>query len=213
MSLDLTYHDSTAVITMDDGKVNALDNAWFRTMLAHLDAVEASDATGLILVGRAGIFSGGLNIKWLPTMNKLDMTEFGQLFGGTLKRLYQFPKPTIAAVSGHAIAGGCLLACACDVRLAVQGKFKIAMNETLIKMTIPGWANNIIENVVPKPYAAAMLSMAEFMSFEKAESLGIISQRFEDHASLMAAALEKAETFKQFSMPNFTANKLSVRTL
>jgi len=58
-----------------------------------------------------------------------------------------------------------------------------------------------------------MLSMAEFMSFEKAESLGIISQRFEDHASLMAAALEKAETFKQFSMPNFTANKLSVRTL
>lgn len=213
MSLDLTYHDSTAVITMDDGKVNALDNAWFRTMLAHLDAVEASDATGLILVGRAGIFSGGLNIKWLPTMNKLDMTEFGQLFGGTLKRLYQFPKPTIAAVSGHAIAGGCLLACACDVRLAVQGKFKIAMNETLIKMTIPGWANNIIENVVPKPYAAAMLSMAEFMSFEKAESLGIISQRFEDHASLMAAALEKAETFKQFSMPNFTANKLNVRTL
>jgi len=213
MSLDLTYHDSTAVLTMDDGKVNALDNAWFRTMLAHLDAVEASDATGLILVGRAGIFSGGLNIKWLPTMNKLDMTEFGQLFGGTLKRLYQFPKPTIAAVSGHAIAGGCLLACACDVRLAVQGKFKIAMNETLIKMTIPGWANNIIENVVPKPYAAAMLSMAEFMSFEKAESLGIISQRFEDHASLMAAALEKAETFKQFSMPNFTANKLNVRTL
>jgi len=140
------------------------------------------------------------------------MTEFGQLFGGTLNRLYQFPKPTIAAVSGHAIAGGCLLACACDVRYAVQGNFNMAMNETLIKMTIPSWANNIIENVVPKPYASAMLSMAEFMSFEQAEALGIISQRFEDHASLLAAALEKAETFKQFSMPNFTANKLSVRT-
>jgi len=213
MTLDLTYHDSTAVITMDDGKVNALDNAWFRTMLAHLDTVEASDATGLILIGRAGIFSGGLNIKWLPTMNKLDMTEFGQLFGGALNRLYQFPKPTIAAVSGHAIAGGCLLACACDVRYALQGNFNMAMNETLIKMTIPGWANNIIENVVPKPYAAAMLSMAEFMSFEQAEALGIISQRFDDHASLLAAALEKAESFKQFSMPNFTANKLNVRTL
>lgn len=213
MSLDLTYHDSTAVITMDDGKVNALDNTWFRTMLAHLDAIEASDATGLVLIGRTGIFSGGLNTKWLPSMNKLDATEFGQLFGGTLNRLYQFPKPTIAAVSGHAIAGGCLLACACDMRYAVQGEFNMAMNETLIKMTIPGWANNIIENVVPKPYAAAMLSMAEFMSFEQAESLGIITQRFEDHAALLAAALEKAETFKQFSMPNFTANKLSVRTL
>ncbi|MFT7244854.1 MAG: enoyl-CoA hydratase [Candidatus Azotimanducaceae bacterium] len=213
MSLDLTYHASTAVLTMDDGKVNALDNTWFRTMLAHLDAVEASDATGLILIGRTGVFSGGLNIKWLPTMNKLDTTEFGQLFGGTLNRLYQFPKPTIAAVSGHAIAGGCLLACACDVRYAVHGRFNMAMNETLIKMTIPAWANKIIENVVPKPYATAMLSMAEFMSFEQAESLGIISQRFDDHASLMAAALEKAETFKQFSMPNFTANKLSVRTL
>tara|TARA_R110002072_G_scaffold46082_5_gene127889 strand:- start:15796 stop:16437 length:642 start_codon:yes stop_codon:yes gene_type:complete len=213
MSLELTYRDTTAVITMDDGKVNALDNTWFKTMLAHLDAVEASDATGLILVGRTGVFSGGLNIKWLPTMDKLDQTEFGQLFGGTLNRLYQFPKPTIAALTGHAIAGGCLLACACDIRYAVNGKFNMAMNETLIKMTIPAWANNIIENVVPKPYAAAMLSMAEFMSFDQALDLGIIGARFDDDASLLAAALKKAESFKLFSMRDFTANKRSVRTL
>lgn len=219
MSLELTYRDATAVITMDDGKVNALDNNWFKTMLSHLDAIEASDATGLILTGRPGIFSGGLNIKWLPTMDKLDQTEFGQLFGGTLNRLYQFPKPTIALMTGHAIAGGCLLACACDIRYAAaskggaKGDFNIAMNETLIKMTIPAWANNIIENIVPKPYAAAMLSLAEFMSFDQAEKLGIISKRFDDDTDMMKAALKKAESFKLLSMRDFTANKRNVRTL
>ena len=87
MSLELTYSGTTALITMDDGKVNALDNAWFTKMLGMLDEVEASSATGLILKGRSGIFCGGLNIKWLPTMDKQHRVEFGQLFRGRFTRL------------------------------------------------------------------------------------------------------------------------------
>ncbi|MFT5014047.1 MAG: enoyl-CoA hydratase/carnithine racemase [Planctomycetaceae bacterium] len=102
-------------------------------------------------------------------------------------------------MTGHAIAGGCLLTCACDVRYAVKSStkedFNMAMNETLIKMTIPAWANTIIENVVPKPYAAAMLSL-EFKSFDQAEKLGIISKRFDDVPAMVDAALKKAERFR-----------------
>lgn len=213
MSLTLSYHDKTAVLTMDDGKVNALDNDWFRAMLAHLDEIEASDATGLILQGREGIFSGGLNIKWLPTMDRKQQVEFGQLFPGTLNRLYQFPKPTIAARTGHAIAGGCLLACACDTRLAVKGDFNMAMNEVLINMTIPEWAINIIQDVVPKPHAATMLNLAQFMSLEEAESMAVITERYDDKESLLANALARAEGYNKFSMKDFAATKLKVRKL
>ena len=128
-------------------------------------------------------------------------------------------------MTGHAIAGGCLLACAWAIRYGVKsalesavtgatkGDFNMAMNETLIKMTIPAWANNIIENVVPKPYAAAMLSLAEFMSFDQAEKLSIISEHFDDDAAMMNAALKKAESFKHLSMRDFAAKKRNIRRL
>ncbi len=213
MRLKLEINNNVAVITMDDGKVNALDNDWFKQMLSLLDQVEASDAHALVLSGREGIFSGGLNVKWLPTMDKLAQTEFSQLFSSTLIRLYQFPKPTIAALTGHGIAGGCLLACACDQRLAVAGEYNIAMNEVLINMTIPGWAIRIIQDVIPKPYSNDVLNLAKFVSFDEAHTLGVIKAIYPDIDSLMENALKLAGSYSNISLRDFAATKRQVRPL
>ncbi len=213
MSLTLETQGGMAVIRMDDGKVNALDNQWFKKMLSLLDEVEASSAHTLVLMGRSGIFSGGLNIKWLPTMNALDQTEFSQLFPGTLIRLYQFPKPTIAALTGHGIAGGCLLACACDQRIAVAGDYNLAMNEVLINMTIPGWAIQIVKDVVPKPQVNDFLNLAEFMSFSRARELGIIRKIYDNTDLLMEGAARLAASHAKISLKDFAGNKRQVRIL
>ncbi len=213
MSLTLTIDKHLATIVMDDGKVNALDNNWFRTMLGLLDEVEASDAHALILMGRKGIYSGGLNVKWLPTMDASEQTAFGQLFPGTLNRLYRFPKPTIAAVTGHAIAGGCLLACACDRRLAVSGDYNMAMNEVLINMTIPYWAINIIMDVIPKPKVNDVLNHAEFLSFEILHDMGVFRSLHPSPEALLEAATDLAADYDKISLRDFAATKHQVRPL
>lgn len=210
MRLQLTIENQIATIVMDDGKVNAIDNDWFRTMLGFLDEVEASDAFALIIQGREKVFSGGLNVKWLPTMSKQDVAEFGQLFPGTMNRIYHFPKPTIAAITGHAIAGGCIIACACDRRLALRG-FNMAMNEVLIKMTIPKWAINIVMDVIPKPFVNDMLDHAEFLSTEKAYELGVVRELFDDIDPMMRHATELAVSYNNLSIEDFSRTKLMVR--
>jgi enoyl-CoA hydratase/carnithine racemase len=210
MSLTLKIDNKIACIVMDDGKVNALDNDWFRTLLNMLDEVEASDAIALIITGREKVFSGGLNIKWLPTMNKRDQVEFSQLFPKTMGRLYHFSKPTIAAISGHAMAGGCIIACACDRRLALRG-FNLAMNEVLIEMVIPEWIIDIVSNAVPKPFVNDMLSYAEFLSTEKAYELGVVRELFDDTQEMMGHANTLAESYDKFSPSAFAGTKAKLR--
>lgn len=211
MSLNLTLEENIAIIHMDDGKVNALDNGWFETMLSLLDEVETSDAIALIIRGREKIYSGGLNVKWLPTMDKADRTKFSHLFPDTLNRIFKFPKPTIAAMTGHAIAGGCLIACACDRRLAVKGPFNMAMNEVLINMTVPTWAIHIILDVIPKPYVNDVLNFGEFLTLQRAHELGVIREMYEDADSMMQAAIELGRSSANISLADFSATKSVTR--
>ncbi len=85
--LKLEYIDVGARITMDDGRVNAMDNDWFEELQSLLTEVEASDAACLIIRGNDRVFSGGLNIKWLPTMDRTELVKFFHLFPGTMKRI------------------------------------------------------------------------------------------------------------------------------
>lgn len=210
MSITLTFEGNTATMVMDDGKVNALDNHWFKMALSVLDEVESSDATALVLKGREGIFSGGLNIKWLPTMSQSEMVEFGQLFPGVMKRLYHFPKPTVAAITGHAIAGGCLLACACDRRVAISGA-RIAMNEVRVNMTVPQWAIDIVRDVIPMPLAKQMLKFGDPVSTDQLVAAGVIEGVYDTQETLNAASLDIVASFEGISAMDFANTKIRVR--
>lgn len=210
MRLKLTINDQIAIISMDDGKVNAMDNDWFRDFLSLLDEVEDSTAYALILAGREKVFSGGLNIKWLPGMTSMEQVQFKSLFPETMKRLYNFPKPTIAAITGHAMAGGCVLACACDRRLALNG-YRMGMNEVLINMTIPSWIIEIISNVIPKPYVQDVLNHAEILDMEQARSMGVIRELFDNSEVLLTQAIKLAESYSALSLPDFARTKMSPR--
>ena len=188
-SLSLRYQQGFAVVVMDDGKVNALDNDWFRRFNAVLDAVEASDARGLILVGRPGVFSGGLNIKWLPGMDQQQAESFQHLFPTTCTRLYQLSLPTVAVLTGHAIAGGCILACACDRRVALSGDFNMAMNEVRIGMTAPDFAVSIVRSVVPLPLVNELFLYGGMLTFGEAQRAGVIAETVADVDDALAAAV------------------------
>lgn len=168
MAEPITYavRDALAVITLDDGKVNAMTLDFFAGLGTVLDRAEREAPRALVITGRAGAFSAGLNLKVLPTLAPDALRTTLLAFGRTMLRVFTFPIPTVAAVSGHAIAGGAMLAFACDVRVMAEGPFRLHLNETAIGLPLPTWAIALAESAVPsrwhteailhaRPYAPA----------------------------------------------------------
>ena len=184
-----TQADGIAEVVLDDGKVNAMDAAFFDGLNAALDRAERDVARALVLTGRAGFLSPGLNVKLLPT---LPPEEYGRTlvsFGHTLLRLWTAPQPTVAAVTGHAVAGGALLAFACDHRVVADAALRIHMNETAIGLPLPTWAMVICQSAIPVRWQTEALLHAR--SYTPAEALerGMI-----DEVVPPDAVLERART-------------------
>src|SRR5438093_12223960 len=141
--------DNVAQITLDDGKVNAMALTFFAGLNAALDRAEHERPGALVIAGRAGVFSAGLDLKVLPTLAPDALERTMVAFGRTMLRVFTFPIPTVAALSGHAIAGGAMLAFACDLRYAADGPFRLHLNEVAIGLPLPTWAIVIAASAVP----------------------------------------------------------------
>jgi enoyl-CoA hydratase len=129
--------EGVAVVHIDDGKRNALSHAVLELLGEALDRAEADDVRAVCFVGRPGTLSAGFDLKVMmagPDQAR-ELVEVGARF---LMRLYGFPKPTVVAVTGHALAAGALLALACDTRIGADVvDVKIGLNEVAIGMRLP----------------------------------------------------------------------------
>lgn len=166
--------DGAAWIRLDDGKANAMRTEGLRTLAALLDRAEKEGARAVVIRGRDGLFSGGLDRKWLPTLGPEGLAELAATFASTMQRVRTSPLPTVALVSGHAVAGGCILACACDRRLGPRGAYRLHMNEVAIGIPVPARAARIVASAVPAPRLHDVLQLAEPLSFEEAHGLGTL---------------------------------------
>ena len=129
--------DGVATVTMDDGKVNAFDLAFFGRLDAALD--ECANDAAVVITGRPGMFSAGLNTKTMAALDPDGLTEMLVQFGRTLLRVWLEPRPVVAAVTGHAIAGGTILAMTCDHAVATEGEYGWGLTETTIGFPLPRW--------------------------------------------------------------------------
>lgn len=153
--LTLELDDDVAILSLDDGKANALNAALMARFAEVLD--EVADARAVVLVGRPGRFSAGFD---LSVMNEgmeaaTALVEAGARF---LLRVFGFPRPVVAACTGHALAGGALLLLASDTRIGADGAFKIGLNETAIGMPLPAFALDLArERVAPLHFTRSVL--------------------------------------------------------
>lgn len=122
-------------LTMDDGDKNALDVSAFRAIEEAFDGVD--DAKAIVLAGRDGIFTAGLDIKFMRAASREQMHELLVAFGETLMRVWLEPRPTVCAATGHAIAAGSMLAMACDHAVAARGDHRWGLTETRIGFQMP----------------------------------------------------------------------------
>jgi 3,2-trans-enoyl-CoA isomerase len=126
------------IIQMDRGKANAINMAMITELRkVFRDLEEDSSVRGAILTGKPHFFSAGLDLIELVGYDRKQITEFFEALGALYLQLVRFPKPLISAITGHAPAGGCVLAVTCDNRYMAEGeKYVIGLNEVAVNIQI-----------------------------------------------------------------------------
>lgn len=211
MSFTYSRHEGTAEIHFDDGKANVMSTDWFRELGGLLDRAEGDEVRAVLLRGRAGMFSGGLDMKWLPTLTPAQGRELVETFSSTMLRVWSLPIPTVAALTGHAVAGGCVLASACDQRHAVDGPYRIQMNEVLVGMAMPTWASTICQSAFPAPQANDLLLLARAFSPREAHAIGALHGLAAGEDDLVAQARAAARALAAVRPQAYSATKARLR--
>jgi methylglutaconyl-CoA hydratase len=207
-TIQLAYDAGLATITLNrPDKRNAISFALIDDLLGALEEVETSDALVLLLTGAGKAFSSGMdldNLKSLidssPQQNLKDSATMVRLF----RRLYEFPKPTIAAVNGAAIAGGTGLALLCDFTLAVADA-KFGYTEVRIGF-VPAIVSTFLLRQVGEKQARDLLLTGRIFNAEEAAHLGLIKEIVAPEA-LMARARELAASLMENSPASLRATK------
>jgi methylglutaconyl-CoA hydratase len=177
-TLLLVYDSGIAKITLNRSeKRNALSFQLLSELIDALDEVEKSTAQVLILTGAGKAFCAGMDLEELKTLtgkshaeNVADSKKMARIF----RRLYEFPKPTIAAVNGAAIAGGTGLATMCDFTLAVP-EAKFGYTEVRIGF-VPAIVSSILVWQVGHKTARDLLLTARIFDAAEAYRLGLVNE-------------------------------------
>ena len=164
--------DRAAVITMDDGKANALSPAVIAALHACLDRAER-EAGAVLLTGRDRRLSGGFDLS-VMTSSVENMRTLVTAGAELLLRLYLFPRPVVVACNGHALAMGALLLLVADQRVGAAGDFKIGLNEVSIQMPLPVFGVELARARLSKRHFTAAVTQARIFDPQSAIDAGYL---------------------------------------
>ena len=196
---------------MDDGGVNAMDLAWCQAMQALLDRAEADDARGLVISGRPGCFSAGLNFKVLAGLPMPGVRETTDAFMETMKRVFLFPKPVIAASTGHAVAGGLMLMLAADIRLAAdETSSRYGLNEATTGVPFLGGTLGICRYGIPAQHHTEFILQGRVLDARACAERGVVHELVEA-GGLLERAGERLAELRDLSLEVYGTNKRLLR--
>ena len=169
---------------------SATKNALGTEMLDHIDA-ELARAGGapVLLTGGGDAFSAGLDLREVASLDAPGMKRFLDKLEGVCARLFDYPGPTVAAVNGHAIAGGCVLTICCDLRVCTSSpRARIGLNEVALGLRFPPGIAAIVRARVPPRSVAEVVLGAGLHAPEDARRLGLVDELADDVAGVAARA-------------------------
>jgi enoyl-CoA hydratase len=194
MLITHTLADDVALLTMDFGRGNAINHGFIEAFNAGLDEVAKSGARAMVLTGSGRVFCGGLDLVTIYEYDRPTMWHFVDAFDDLFRRLFSTPIPVIAAINGHAVAGGCILAMAADQRIVAPGPFQIGLNEVLLGIPFPAAAFEVAVHATPPASRTAVLLQGRRFSPEEAVRSGIV-HRVAGERGALAEALDEARLF------------------
>ena len=201
----LSHEEDVSIITLDDGKANVFSPAMTKAVNDCLDKVPTEKGS-LIITGRPGMFSAGFDLKVIAAGDLTATREMSLNGFKLLSRIFSFPRPVLAACSGHGIALGTFLLCCCDYRIGAKGEFLVGANEMRTNMVIPIPILELIKFRVAQAHKYRAVLGAEMYPIESAIEAGLIDEIVEPEA-LMEVALTKAKDLATLGHPSYTLTK------
>lgn len=187
---------SVAVIRMAHGKVSAIDLEFCVALVAEFNQVAASSASALVLTGSGSTFSAGVDLFRVLKGRGDYLRSFLPGMEALFRTLLTFPKPAVAAVNGHAIAGGCILAAACDHCIMADGPGRIGVPELLVGVPFPPLPFEIVRSRLNPPVVRDLVYSGRVVPAREAMALGLADEVAEssqliDRAHEIAARLAR----------------------
>ncbi len=204
----LETHGEIAVLRLDTGKANAINPA----MLAALDAgIDAFDAKALVITGVKNAFCAGLDLPTLFAFDRAEIRAHMENFERVLLRVFTCPRPVVAALNGHAIAGGCVLAMQADYRvLAEEEHFRMGLNETALAVGLPALVIETLRCLLPPTSFLQGALTGALHGPEEALMLGFVEE-LAPQAAVEDRALAQAERLAEVPAPAYAQVKRDLR--
>ncbi len=168
--------DEIAVLRIEHGKVNAIDLELLQAVGVEVGRLRAEPPRGVVLTGTGGNFSAGLDLVRFLEGGDDYLQRLLPALHEALVGLFTLPRPVIAAVNGHAIAGGFVLACACDYRIVVDGPAKLGITELAVGVPFPTGPLEMVRTVVGTRRARDLAYSYRLFSAEEGRELGFTDE-------------------------------------
>ena len=208
--LEWSETDGLATMWLEHGPVNALDRDFLLDIAATVRRIEEEDVGALIVTGRGPCFSAGADLFRVLEGGASYIENSVEALSDTFEALFTFRRPMVAAINGHAIAGGCIIAAAADHRVMAEGDAKIGISELRVGVPFPTYALEIMR------YAAAPHKLQELVLFghsygvDRAIELGLADE-IVPAGSLVDTATERAKRLAAIPHGSFETIKRILR--
>jgi len=203
-------HGDIAVLQLDNGKANALNPALLQILEDGLDAFDGGEGRSLVLTGYDRFFCAGLDLVTLSAMDRGAMGSFMAHFERLMTRLFHCPRPVLAAVNGHAVAGGCVLASQADWRVLAEGDLNYGTNETQLGVGLPPSALESLRHAFHPDAVVRGLLLGELFRPDQALDLGLVHE-LAPARQVLPRALEMAAELAEVPAEAYAQVKAGLR--
>lgn len=208
--MNIEVSEGIALLRMTAGKANAIGPAWLERMHALLDELQAEPPRALVLTGEGRAFSAGLDLPALIGSSPSSLTAFIRDFSEVMLRFFTLPWPVVAAVNGHAIAGGCVLALQADHRLMAAGEGRIGLNEIQLGIGLPVVVVETLRCQIPPPSLIQVTIDGTLFLPEEAARVGLVHEVVPAE-ELLPRARQRAGALGALPAPGFRQIKRGLR--
>lgn len=210
-TIQVTIKDKVAVLTLDRGRSNAINSEMVSELFQMVRNVESDDhVAGLIITGKEGFFSAGLDLIELYDYGEEQIRQFWIDFLNLVTAMASFRKPMVAAISGHSPAGGCVLALCCDYRVMAEGTYIIGLNEVPVGIIVPETIFHLYAFWLGSAPAYRYMLEGKLMHVEEALAAGLIDELVNPE-SILHAAERQIRKYIQLDAKTWQQSKVNMR--
>ncbi|CAL1276833.1 unnamed protein product [Larinioides sclopetarius] len=202
----------TANVVMQRPPVNSLNLELLEQLTSAIKDLEKKQYRGMILSSSSPtVFSAGLDITEMYKPNEERLRKFWTTLQTMWKTLYLTPMVTIAAINGHAPAGGCLVSLSCDHSIMVKSRASIGLNETMLGIVAPQWFRKVYINSIGFRQAEHALKLGKMFTPEEALKLGMVNELVDSPSDVLPKAQEELDKWMKIPAAALQMTKISMR--